>query len=96
MIEDEDPFSAPFRVVFRRGEREFKLTSAGQLAEMLMDPLWPIHGPAFFEACKAIIAFLERRDDVSIHEVCEAFAAAVKEAEGHSGNPAKVDCDPLN
>jgi hypothetical protein len=96
MVEEEYPFSAPFRVVFRRGAREFMLTSAGELAEVLMDPLWPVHGPAYFEACDMVMAFLEGRDDVSIQEVCEAFAAAVDEAERHSSNPIEVDCDPLN
>jgi hypothetical protein len=72
------------------------LISAAGLAEVLMEPPWPVHGPAYFEACNVVMPFLEGRDDVSIQEVCEAFAAAVDEAERHSSNPIEVDCDPLN
>jgi hypothetical protein len=93
---DEDRSSTPLRVVFRRGREEYTLTSAGQLAEMLMDPHWPVYGPAYFKASELLMAFLEGESDVSIQELCDAFVEAVKEAERQVENPIEVDCDPLN
>jgi hypothetical protein len=90
---EEEDLNLVMPTALRRARRIHTVSSVREMAELLMDPLWPSRGPAHRRACDLVLARCENPDGVSVQDLCQAFAAAVDEAEHAAELPIDVDCD---
>lgn len=89
----EEVLDIPIPAKFRKGREVYTVKSVREAAELLMDPLWPVRGPAHRRACELVMARSQNRDAASLEAICEAFSAAVEEADRVVDIPVEVDCD---
>lgn len=57
-----------------------EVTSTREIAEYLMDPLWPLRGPAYRRACAVALARYENPGGTTNRDVRDAFEQAADEA----------------
>jgi hypothetical protein len=73
-------FHPPVPVALKRVGTVRNVASTREVAEMLMDPLWPCRGGAHRRACEIALARYENPGVTSVVDVRNAFAEAADEA----------------
>lgn len=93
---EEEALALPLPVNFRRARHVYTVKSTREIVELLTDPLWPRRGPAHRRACALVLARSYNPETVSLQEICDAFTAAVEEADQIDDIPVDVECDKLH